>query len=106
MWHPPSLTIIWPPFFRSDMTEEQLVVSTAALALKSSMITRRMALEKMRSIYPFENIETVLEQLDEEAEKVAEHSIESMLSKAMKTDENAQTEPARAEEDEEAPPSR
>lgn len=84
MWQPPSLSLIWPPFFRSDMTEEQQLVSTTALALQSNMITRRMALEKLRAVYPFENIEAVLEQLDEQVEEMSEHSVENMLAKALK----------------------
>lgn len=89
MWKPPSLTLVWPSFFRSDATEETQMVNTAALALKANMITRRMALEKVRSVYPFENIEAVLEQLDEEAEESAEHQVERMLSKAMSGETDA-----------------
>lgn len=109
MWQPPSLSLIWPPFFRSDMTEEQQVVSTTALALQSNMITKRMALEKLRSVYPFENIENVLEQLEEQAEEMAEHSVEQLLAKAVKTGEDKNdggTERSGEAEDEEAPASR
>lgn len=86
MWNPPSLSLIWPPFFRYDMNEESQMVSTAALAVKSNLITRRMALEKLRSVYPFENIEAIVMQLDEEAEEMAEHSVENMLAKALKNE--------------------
>lgn len=109
MWQPPSLSLIWPPFFRSDRTEEQQVIATAALALQSNMITKRMALEKVRSVYPFENIENVLEQLEEQGEEMAEHSVEKLLAKAMKTGEEKEDGGAerRGEaEDEEAPASR
>lgn len=92
MWQPPSLTLVWPAFFRLDMTEESQTVMTASMALKSNMITRRMALEKLRSIYPFENIEAVLEQLEEEAEQNAEHEIENLLSKAMSGESDAEKE--------------
>ena len=112
-WNPPSLSLVWPPFFRSDMTEEQQIVSTAALALQSNMITRRMALEKLRPVYPFENIEAVLEQLEHDAEEAAEHSVEKMLAKAMKSGEtegddgeSERTKRSGEEEDEEAPASR
>jgi len=112
MWQPPSLSLVWPPFFRSDRTEEQQVIATAALALQSNMITRRMALEKIRSVYPFENMEAVLEQIEEQAEEAAEHSVEKLLSKAMKSeekdeaDEDGAAERSGEEEDEEAPASR
>ena len=108
-WNPPSLSLIWPPFFRADKADEQLVVATTAAALQANMITRRMALEKIRPIYPYENMEAVLAQLDEEAEHAAEHSVEKMLAKVM--DHGAENEPERADregtgDDEEAPASR
>lgn len=110
MWNPPSLTLIWPPFFRYDMNEESQMVSTAALALKSNLITRRMALEKLRAVYPFENIEAIITQLDEEAEEQAEHSVENMLAKALKNEdrEDAADEAERegTQGDEEEAPSR
>lgn len=108
-WNPPSLSVVWPPFFRADRAEEQLVVSTAALALQSNMITRRMALEKIRSVYPYENVEAVLDQLAEDAEHASEHSVEKLLSKAMTAHEEKPDGAAKQDgkgEDEEAPSSR
>lgn len=81
----------------------------ASLALQSNMITRRMALEKLRPVFPFENIEAVLTHLDEQVEEATKHSVETLLQKAMKDDEekdDAASEQSGEEQDEEAPPSR
>jgi hypothetical protein len=109
MWKPPSISLFWPPFFRTDAAEQQQVVAMASLALQSNMITRRMALEKLRSVFPFENIEAVLTHLDEQVEETAKHSVENLLEKAMKADEekdDAASKQSGEEQDEEAPPSR
>jgi hypothetical protein len=108
MWNPPSLSLIWPPFFRFDMNEEQQMVTTAALAVQGNLITRRMALEKLRSVYPFENIDAVSEQLEEQVEQTASQNVEHLLTKAMKTEESdaKSTKQEAADEDEEAASSR
>ena len=48
------------------MTEEQQMVSTASMAVSAGLITKRMALEKLRPVFPFENIEAIVEQIEKE----------------------------------------
>ena len=86
MWNPPSLSLVWPSFFRLDMNEEQQMVTTAALAVQANLITRRMALDKLRAVYPFENIDAIAEQLHEQIEEDASQNVEHLLTKAMKSE--------------------
>lgn len=108
MWNPPSLSLVWPSFFRFDMNEEQQIVTTAALAVQGGLITRRMALEKLRSVYPFENIDAVSQQLEEQVEAGASQNVEHLLTKAMKAEKSdaKSTKQEAADEDEEAALSR
>lgn len=92
MWNPSSLSIVWPPFFRFDMNEEQQMVTTAALAVQANIITRSMALEKLRSVYPFENIDQVMQQLEKQLEREASPNVEHLLAKALKTEEGLDAE--------------
>lgn len=82
MWKQPSLSVIWPPFVRSSIAEEAQVVTLVATAKQAGVITSRMALEKLRPVFPFENLEAVAEQLDEEAKHRTD--VEHMLAQAMK----------------------
>lgn len=92
MWKQPSLSVVWPSFVRPNETEEQQIVSLVAQAKQSGLITARMALEKLRPVFHFENLETVVEQLEEETKHRTE--VEHLLSQAMK--------PVDKEEDEES----
>ena len=82
MWRTPSLSVIWPPFVRPSAAEEMQLVSLAATAKQAGLITSHMALEKLRPIFPFENIQSVVEQLEEEAKHRTD--VEHMLAQAMK----------------------
>ena len=88
MWKPPSLSVVWPPFIRPSATEEMQLVSLAATAKQAGLVTSQMALEKLRSVFPFENIEVIVEKLEEEAKHRTD--VEHMLAQAMKPspDEN------------------
>lgn len=68
-WLPPSLSIIWGPFFRPDIAEQQLTVAMVVQA--GHLITRSMGLEKLKTVFPFENVDLILKQLEEEAQERA-----------------------------------
>jgi hypothetical protein len=71
-WRPPSISVLWGPFFRPDTAEQQLTVAMVVQAWVAggagNLITRRMALEKLKEVFPYESEEAILQQLDEEAE--------------------------------------
>lgn len=72
LWRPPSLSVIWGPFFRPDTAEQQLTVAMVVQAWVAggagNLITRRMALEKLKDVFPYESEEAILKQLEEEAQ--------------------------------------
>lgn len=94
MWKPPSLSVIWPSFVSPTPQDEQQIINGVSLAMQAGIVTRRMALEKLRDVFPFENIDVVLQQLDEETKHKT--GVEHMLAQAMKPE----TLPPEDEEDE------
>lgn len=97
MWKPPSLSVVWPAFVSPSAQDEQQIISGVALAMQAGVITRRMALEKLRGVFPFENVDAVLEQLEGEAKQRTE--VEHLLAQAMRPSSPGEDE---ADEDEAA----
>lgn len=67
MWQAPNITLQWGPYFRTDPEEEQKAVDTMAKAVEAGFATKRMAVEKLRSVLKVENVSAALEALEEEA---------------------------------------
>lgn len=82
MWKPLSLSVVWPPFVRMNAQDENQLITGVVMAAQGGVVTRRMALEKLRQVFPFENIDAALEDLDEESKH--KMGVEHMLAQAMK----------------------
>jgi len=82
MWKPLSLSVVWPPFIRMNAQDENQLITGVVMAAQAGVVTRRMALEKLRQVFPFENIDAALEDLDEESKH--KMGVEHMLAQAMK----------------------
>jgi hypothetical protein len=54
MWVGPELDLVWGPFFRNQATDQTAVLKLVTDALTAKLITRRMAIEKLKSEGVFE----------------------------------------------------
>lgn len=74
-WVSPTLQVKWGPFFPPDPTEQVQIVTLAQTALGAGgkgeqLVTKRIAVEKIASIFGVENIDAMMEELEtEQAEK-------------------------------------
>ena len=82
MWKPLSLSVVWPQFVGMNAQDENQIITGVVTATQAGVITRRMALEKLRQVFPFENIDAVIEDLDGESKH--KMNVEHMLAQAMK----------------------
>lgn len=94
MWKPLSLSVVWPQFIGMNTQDEHQLITGVVTATQAGVITRRMALEKLRQVFPFENIDAVIEDLDGESKH--KMNVEHMLAQAMKPE----TMPPEDDEDE------
>ncbi len=68
-WFTPRIKPVWGKYFESSPEDEKMTVETAATAFEKKIITRDLAVEKLRGIFPFDSAAEIAEQLDEEAEE-------------------------------------
>lgn len=80
-WKPPTITLKWGSYTKSDPDEEQKQVTAVGLALDKGIITKRCAVEKLRHVFDIENVDAFLEALEEESAKNQERQVEN--AKAM-----------------------
>lgn len=70
-WLSPSLSLRWGSYTKLDGDEQQKIVATSIAAKDAGIVTRRMAVEKIASVFDIENVDAVLEALKlEDAEKL------------------------------------
>lgn len=69
----PDLTLVWGGYSKPDPEDEQKTVSAVKAAYEAGVITRRMALEKLKSanVFHIENIDAALAELDGEAARAS-----------------------------------
>jgi hypothetical protein len=68
-WFCPRIKPVWGRYFENGPEDEKLTVETAAMAFEKKLMTREIAVEKLRGIFAFDSATEVAEQLDEEAEE-------------------------------------
>lgn len=79
----PSLSVKWGDYDKPDPEEESKIVTTVRTAMGGGssggdpLITKRIALEKIRGVFPIENVEAVLEELEKESEERADRELEA-----------------------------
>jgi hypothetical protein len=84
----PSLTVIWGPYAQPDPTEEQAVVTTVRTAMGGGagggepLITKRIALEKLREVFEFESVDAVLDDLEKETQERADKAVKQAAAMA------------------------
>lgn len=69
IWLPPRVTPVWGEYFPPTAEDEKATVEMAANAYEKKIITRELAIEKLRGIFQFESAELIEEELEEEAEE-------------------------------------
>lgn len=53
-WFGPKLDLVWGPYFRTQMTDQAAVLNLVVLALTNGLITRKMAIVKLKAEGVFE----------------------------------------------------
>ncbi len=84
----PSLSVRWGSYSKPDPEEEQKVVTTVRTAMGGGagggepLITKRIAVEKIQSIFGIENIDAMLEELEAETAERQEKTLENTTAEA------------------------
>lgn len=90
-WSPPSLTVVWPSYFRPDPEDQGKLVELTAKARGAGLITTRSALEKLQSVFAVESVDAALAALENEAAERRRDSAEAnhVLARAMSRDDES-----------------
>lgn len=84
----PSLSVKWGPYDQPDPEEEAKIVTTVRTAMGGGagggepLITKRMAIEKLREVFPIESVDATLEALEEEQEERQKKMLEQTTAEA------------------------
>lgn len=76
VWFPPRVTPAWGEYFKATADDEKATVETAKAAFEGKLVTRQLAIEKLRGVFQFESAELLAEELDKQAEEEAEQALE------------------------------
>lgn len=81
-WMPPRIKPTWGAYFDASAEDEKATVETAKAAFEAKLVTREIAVEKLRGIFAFESAAEIAEQLDKEAEEAEAKQAEMMAEQA------------------------
>lgn len=65
-WRPPRLTLRWGQYLKADAADSQATVATTIAALEAGLITKKRAVEKLKTIFGVESIDAEMAALAEE----------------------------------------
>jgi hypothetical protein len=74
-WLKPSLALRWGSYTKLDGDEQQKIVDATLKSYQGGLITRRMAVEKLKPVYGIENVDAVLEALEKEDKEKADKAL-------------------------------
>jgi hypothetical protein len=80
-WFSPRIKPVWGAYFEQSAEDEAAVVNTAAMAFEKGLMTRTLAIEKLRGVFVFQSAAEIAEQLEEEAAKKQEEALALMATK-------------------------
>lgn len=83
----PSLSVKWGPYDQPDPDEEQKIVTTVRTAVGGGtagepLITKRLAVEKLREVFDIENVDAVLDELEKESEERQQKALQHTTAEA------------------------
>lgn len=87
-WMAPTLQVQWGAYFKPDPAEQKQVVEMTVAALgggatgSDPLITKRIAVERLKPIFGIENVDAVLEELEKERDEASERAIAEQASAA------------------------
>lgn len=64
-----TLRLVWGDYDDPDPQEEQLIVTTTALAKEKGLITDRMSMAKIQDVYAVENVDEAVKALEDEKQQ-------------------------------------
>jgi len=92
-WFTPRIKPVWGRYFEQGAEDEKAAVETAAMAFEKGLMTRTIAIEKLRGVFVFQSAAEIAEMLDKEAEQKRVDAMALMQNSAPKPgepdDENA-----------------
>lgn len=72
-WFPPRIQAVWGQYFEPTFQDELFCVQSAQVALDGGLVTRALAVEKLRGIFSFESAAEVVKAIEtEQAQKQAD----------------------------------
>lgn len=86
-WFPPRIKPVWGEYFDQSAEDEKAAVETAAMAFEKGLMTRTIAIEKLRGVFVFQSAAEIAEQLDKEAEQKQADALAMMQNSATKPGE-------------------
>lgn len=95
-WLGPSMRAVWPRYFGLSAEEEKATVDLTATAFEAGLITRGLAVAKLKAVFPHESSEALAEELEEDHDSEPESKDAASLA--------AENKQALAEDEDEAGP--
>lgn len=95
-WHPPRIKPVWGRYFDASAEDQLSEVRVSKEAFEGGLITRELAVEKLRGVFQFESAAEIAEQLDEEAAEAAKVAQEAPQEAAGDVDGDKPTGTAKA----------
>lgn len=80
-WTDPPLSLAWGNWFNPVPEDEKFTVDSTIALYREKLITKRTAVEKIKTLAKIENVDAYLESLEEEAEERAEQEQEQLRRK-------------------------
>ncbi len=87
-WFTPRIKPVWGRYFEQSAEDEKAAVETAAMAFEKGLMTRTLAIEKLRGVFVFQSAAEIAEELDEADEKAAADALALAQSSAPKPGED------------------
>lgn len=75
-WFGPNIRPQWGPYFEATAEEEKATVETVATASQAELVPKKLALEKLRHVFPFETAAMVLDELEKEKQERKDDEVE------------------------------
>lgn len=94
-WHAPSFEFVWGDYFRPSGEEEELIIRGACEMLTAGFATKRIIVEKLRSILGVKDIDSYMTELEAEQAQVMEQQ-RQMVEAEAKAKASAKPAPAAA----------
>ncbi len=81
-WHQPPLFFVWGDYFKPSGEEEFMLMQSAEKAVTAGIATKRVLVEKLRSVLGIRDVESYMAELEAEQEQAMERDKEMLKAEA------------------------